>query len=96
MSETIEGLRNKFLKWKEAFESMGLQTKVIVSSGIKEDGSSQSKVDPSGVSSLRAKTNSVLCAQCGKWIRSGCVGVKRVTQMFSKHFICIKCEGNIW
>ena len=23
MSETIEGLRNKFLKWKEAFESKG-------------------------------------------------------------------------
>ena len=25
MSETIEGLRNKFLKWKEAFESKGLK-----------------------------------------------------------------------
>ena len=24
MSETIEGLRNKFLKWKEPFESKGL------------------------------------------------------------------------
>ena len=23
MSETIKGLRNKFLKWKEAFESKG-------------------------------------------------------------------------
>ena len=25
MSETIEGLRNKFLKWKEAFESKGFK-----------------------------------------------------------------------
>ena len=25
MSETIEGLRNKFLKWKEAFESKGMK-----------------------------------------------------------------------
>ena len=25
MSETIEGLRNKFLKWKEAFDSKGLK-----------------------------------------------------------------------
>ena len=25
MIETIEGLRNKFLKWKEAFESKGLK-----------------------------------------------------------------------
>ena len=25
MSETIEGLKNKFLKWKEDFESKGLK-----------------------------------------------------------------------
>ena len=35
MSETIEGLRNKFIKWKKAFESNGLKvnlgkTKVMV------------------------------------------------------------------
>ena len=35
MSETIERLRNKFMKWKEAFESMSLKvnlgkTKVVV------------------------------------------------------------------
>ena len=39
MSETIEGLMNKFLDWKESFESMGLKvdlwkTKVMVSSGF--------------------------------------------------------------
>ena len=39
MSETIEGLRDKFLKWKEAFESKCLnvnfgETKAMVSSGI--------------------------------------------------------------
>ena len=28
MSETIMGLRNKFLKWKEAFESKGLQINI--------------------------------------------------------------------
>ena len=37
-SETINGLRNKFIKWKEAFESMGLKvnfwiTKVMISRG---------------------------------------------------------------
>ena len=42
MSEIIEGLRNKFLKWKEAFESKGLnvsigKTKVMVSGGITKD-----------------------------------------------------------
>ena len=39
MSETFEGLRDKFLTWKEAFESKGLKvnlrkTEVMVSSGI--------------------------------------------------------------
>ena len=43
MSETINGLRNKFFKWKEAFESMGLnvnhgKTKIIVGSSITKDG----------------------------------------------------------
>ena len=87
MSETIEGLRDKFLKWKEAFESKGLKvnlgkTKVMVSGGITKNGMSKSKVDPCGVCSLKVKTNSVLCLQCCKWIHSRCAGVKRVTPKF--------------
>ena len=70
MSETIEGLRNKFIKWKEAFESKDLKvhlgkTKVMVSGGITKDDMSKSKVDLCGVSSLRVKANTVLCLQCG-------------------------------
>ena len=43
MSETIEGLRNKLLKLKEAFESKDLKvnlekTKVVVCDGITKDG----------------------------------------------------------
>ena len=72
MSETIEGPRNKFLKWKEAFECKGLKvnpgkTKVMVCGSTTKDGMSKSKVDPCGVCSLRVKANSVLCLQCGKW-----------------------------
>ena len=60
MSETIDGLRNKFLKWKEAFESKGLKvtlwkTKVMVSGGITKGGLSKSKVDPCGVCSFRVR-----------------------------------------
>ena len=45
MSETIEGLRDKFLNWKEAFDSRGLnvnlgKSKVIASRGITHDGMS--------------------------------------------------------
>ena len=89
MSETIEGHRNKFLKWKEAFECKGLKvnhgkTKMIVSSGgITKDGMSKSKVDPCGVCSLRVKANSVLCAQCGMCVHGRCVRMIRVTPMLS-------------
>ena len=43
LSETINGLWNKFLKWKECFESKGLKvnlgkTRVMVSSCITKDG----------------------------------------------------------
>ena len=71
ISETIEGLWNKFLKWKEAFESKGLkvnpgQTKVLVNGGFTKDGLPERKVDPCGVCSLRVKANSALCVQCGR------------------------------
>ena len=47
MSETIEGLRDKFLKCSEAFESKGLKvnlwkTKLMVGSGVSQDGLSKS------------------------------------------------------
>ena len=50
MSETIEGLRNKFLKWKEAFENKCFnfnlgKTKVMVSSGITKDGLSKKQLN---------------------------------------------------
>ena len=73
MSETIKGLRNKILKWKEAFEIKGLKanpwkTEVMVSGGFTKDGLSKSKVDPCGVCSLKVKANLALCLQCGRWI----------------------------
>ena len=65
MSETIEGLRNKFLKLKEAIESKSLKVnlgiaKVMVYGGITKDGMSKSNVDPCGVCSLRVKASSVI------------------------------------
>ena len=84
MSEKIKGLGNKFLKWKETFESKGLKvnlgkTKVMVCSSITKDGMSKSKVYPCGVCSLRVKANSVLCLLCGKLIHSRCTEMKMVT-----------------
>ena len=77
MGVTIMGLRNTFIKWKEAFESKGLKvdfgkTKVIVIGGITMDGLSDRKVDPCGVYSLKAMANLALCVQCGMKIHRRC------------------------
>ena len=82
--ETIEGLMNKFLKWKEAFGSKGLKvnigkTRVMVSHVITLDDLSKSTVDPYGVCCLRVNAKSVLFIPCGKWIHGRCAAVKRVT-----------------
>ena len=82
-SETIEGLWDTFLKWKEALDSKGLQVnhgkiKVMASGGITKGGMSKSKVDPCGVCSLSVKPNSALCLHCGKWIHGRCAGVERL------------------
>ena len=51
-SEAVEGLREKFWKWKEAFENKGMKvnlgkTKMVVSGA--EGEVSVSKVDPCGI-----------------------------------------------
>ena len=94
MSEKIDGIKNKFLTWKEAFESNGLkvnlgETKVMVSSVITKHGLSKSKVDPCVVSSLREKANSAMCLQCGKWIHGRCAGEESVTAKLSRNIACI-------
>ena len=56
MNDKIEGLRNKFLKWKEAFESKGMKfnfkkTKEMVSSIITQDDMSEVKLTDVGLAS---------------------------------------------
>ena len=95
MSETMEGLREKFWNWKEAFESKGLKvnlgkTKVVVSGAGGE--MPVSKVDPCGICGKRVMANSVLCIKCGKWIHGRCAKVKRVTPKLGRDFVCGRCE----
>ena len=80
MSESMGSLKEKFLKWKEAFESKGLKVnlkkiKVMVSSSKGEV--LKSKVDP--------------CAKCGKWVHGRCTKIKRVTSTLAKDFVCKLC-----
>ena len=72
-----------------------LEVKVMFCGGITKDVMSKSKVDPCRVCSQRAKTNTVLCLQCGKWIHGRCAGMKRVTPKSQRNTKCRKCEVNI-
>ena len=89
-SEMMEGLREKFWKWKEAFESRGLKvnlgkTKVVVSGA--EGEVTVSKIDPCGICGKRVMANSVLCVKCRKWIYGRCAKVKRVTLRLGRDFV---------
>ena len=95
MSESTKNLRDKFLKWREAFESKKLKfnlkkDKVMVS-GSKEE-ILESKVDP--------------CAKCGKMAMANSrsavnvwvvniqyIKMKRVILTVAKGFICERCVG---
>ena len=90
MSETMEGLREKFQKWKEAFESKGMKvnlkkTKVMVS------GSEErivSKIDSYVMCGKRVTANSVQCNNCGKWIHGRCTKIIRVT-LSQARLLCV-------
>ena len=86
MSKTINGFWNKFVKWKEAFESKGLKVNL---------GKTKVMVDPCGVCSFGVMSNSVLCLQCGRWIHGWCAGVKRVNKIFAKIYMQKIYDGNI-
>ena len=68
-SEMMEGLREKFWKWKEAFESRSLKVnlcKTIVLVSGAEGEVDVSKVDPCGICGKRIMANSVLCVKFRK------------------------------
>ena len=67
MSESIENLKEKILKWKEGFESRGLKVnlKKVMVSGSKGE-ILKSKVDPCGKGGKRVMENSIMGTKCGK------------------------------
>ena len=94
MSERIENLKEKFLKWKEAFESKGLKvnfknTKEMVSSS--KGKVLKGKVDPCAKCGKRVVANLVMCTKCGKWVHGRCVKMKRVISTLAKGFVCELC-----
>ena len=94
MNITVENLKGKFLKWKEAFESKGMKvnikkTKVMV--GGSKGEVLKSKVDPCAKYGKRVMANSVMCTKCGKWVHGRCAKMKRVTSTLAKGFVNELC-----
>ena len=82
MSQTMEGLRKRFLKWISALEGKGLKmnlekTKVIVC--VLESEVMWSRIDPCGICGKRVTVNSVLSTKCDQWIHGRCSKLKKVT-----------------
>ena len=94
-SETMERLREKFWKWKEAFESKRLKVNIgepkVVVSGAEAEVT-VSKIDPCGICRKRVRANSVVCVKCRKWIHGRCAKVKRVTLRLGRDFVCGRCK----
>ena len=87
MSESIENLKEKFLKWKEAFESKKLKvnlkkTKVMIIGS--KDEVLKSKVDPCVKCGKRVMANSAMCTKGGKWVHGRCTKMKRVISTLEK------------
>ena len=91
MNENIENLNEKFLKWKEAFESKELKVKLkktkVMVSGSKGEVL-KSKVDPCAKCGKRVMANSMMYTKCGKWVHGRCAKMKRVTLTLAKGFVC--------
>ena len=94
MSENIENLKEKFLKWKEAFDSNGLKVNLkkikITVNGLKGEVL-KSKVDLCAKCSKRVTANSVMCRKCGKWVHGRCAKMNRMTSTLEKGFACELC-----
>ena len=91
MSESMENLKEKFLRWKEAFESKGLKVNLkktkVMASGLKGEVLN-SKVDPCAKCGTRVMVNSVMCTKCGKWVHGRCANMKRVISTLAKGIVC--------
>ena len=72
MSESIENLKDKFLKWKEAFKSEGLKVNLKKTKVMASGSRDEVLVDPCVMCSKRVMANSVMRIKCGKWVHCRC------------------------
>ena len=94
MSETMEGLKEKFLKWKSALErglKVNLEKTKVMVCGSKGEVM-RSKINPCGICGKKVTVYSVLCTKCDQWIYGSYFQLKKVTPSAVKLFACSKCD----
>ena len=77
MSNSMEKLGEKFLKWKKVFKSKGLKVNLgetaVMVNGLKGE-TLKTKIDPCAKSGRMVIA--VLCAKCSKLVRGRCAKIK--------------------
>ena len=76
--ETKEEARQRFVAWRNAFESKGLKVNISKTKVMRcaRDGAvKEAAVDPCSVCGKRVGVNSIHCATCGYWVHERCSGV---------------------
>ena len=92
MNESIENLRAKFLKWKEAFKSKGLKADLKKAKMMVSGFESAKLIHELRVARM---TNSVMCTKHGTWMQVTCAKTKKVTATPVKDFVYKPCVKKI-
>ena len=90
MRESMENLRQKFLKWKEAFESKGLKANLRKSKVMVSDFKGEifeSKVGPYAACNKKVMANSLLCRTCYKLVDGRCAKMKGMPLTLAEDFV---------
>ena len=95
MSEMMEGLKERFLKWRSTLKSKGLKvnlekTKMMVCGS--EGEVIWSRIHPCGLCGKMVIVNSVLCTKCDQWIHGRGFKLKKVTPSAATFFVCNMCN----
>ena len=95
ISVTMEGMKERFLKWKNALKSKGLKvnlekTKVMVC--LSEGEVIQSRIDPCAICGKKMTINSVLCTKMQPMDSWKLFKLKEVPPSAAKFFAGSKCD----
>ena len=94
--ETKEEARLRFVAWRNALESKGLNVNIIktkVMRCARNGAPKEAAVDPCSVCGKRAGVNSIHCSTCGYWVHGRCSGVRGSLMTEPQGFVCKVCRA---